>query len=66
MFKFKRKLINNYNLLFKLYEETLKSHGNDTEQVQMVRINASLELGHKYICRYKPLPSIIQYVLIKL
>ncbi|XP_057320141.1 lysophosphatidylserine lipase ABHD12 isoform X1 [Microplitis mediator] len=54
-----------FNLGEKLYEETLKSHGNDTEQIQMVRINASLELGHKYICRYKPLPSIIEHFVLQ-
>ena len=43
-----------------LYEAALKYHGNDTQQVQMVRINASYGLGHKYICRYKELPEIIE------
>ncbi|XP_034939458.1 lysophosphatidylserine lipase ABHD12 isoform X2 [Chelonus insularis] len=44
----------------KLYEKALKYHGNDTNKVQMITIDSSLGLGHKYICRYKQLPSIIE------
>ncbi|XP_033220042.1 lysophosphatidylserine lipase ABHD12 isoform X2 [Belonocnema kinseyi] len=49
-----------FSLGVKLYEAALKHHGNDTDQVQMVRINASYGLGHKYICRYKELPEIVE------
>ncbi|XP_012276941.1 monoacylglycerol lipase ABHD12 isoform X2 [Orussus abietinus] len=43
----------------KLYKAALHFHGNNT-RVQMVRIASSYGLGHKYICRYKELPDIIQ------
>ncbi|XP_043473987.1 lysophosphatidylserine lipase ABHD12 isoform X2 [Leptopilina heterotoma] len=48
-----------FSLGEKLFESALKYHGN-TEQVQMIRINASHGLGHKYICRYAELPEIIE------
>ncbi|KAK0162311.1 hypothetical protein PV327_008659 [Microctonus hyperodae] len=44
----------------KLYVKALESHKNDTNQIQMTKVNASLGFGHKYICRYKSLPTIIE------
>ncbi|CAK9800210.1 Lysophosphatidylserine lipase ABHD12 [Anthophora plagiata] len=44
----------------KLFEAGVNYHGNDTNRVQLTRINASHGLGHKYICRYKKLPNIIK------
>ncbi|XP_076279866.1 lysophosphatidylserine lipase ABHD12 isoform X2 [Lasioglossum baleicum] len=44
----------------KLYKAGISYHGNDTNQIQFTRIEASLGLGHKYICRYKELPNIIR------
>ncbi|KAF3420181.1 hypothetical protein E2986_09447 [Frieseomelitta varia] len=44
----------------KLFEAAINYHGNNTNQIQMTRIDASHGLGHKYICRYKDLPNIIK------
>lgn len=44
----------------KLFKAGLHYHGNDTNHVQMIRIDASHGLSHKYICRYKELPNIIR------
>ncbi|XP_011299953.1 monoacylglycerol lipase ABHD12 isoform X2 [Fopius arisanus] len=49
----------------KLYQEGLRLHKNDSNQVTMIRINGSLGLGHKYICRYEPLPKIIENFVAK-
>lgn len=46
--------------MFQLYKAAINSHGNNTDHVQMIKINSSYGLGHKYICRYKELPSIIR------
>ncbi|KOC68408.1 Monoacylglycerol lipase ABHD12, partial [Habropoda laboriosa] len=44
----------------KLFEAAINYHGNDTSRVQLIRIEASFGLGHKYICRYEKLPNIIK------
>ncbi|XP_063995762.1 lysophosphatidylserine lipase ABHD12 isoform X1 [Diachasmimorpha longicaudata] len=49
----------------KLYKEGLRLHKDDPNQLEMVRINGSLGLGHKYICRYEPLPNIIETFVAK-
>lgn len=47
-------------ITFQLYEAALKFRGNDTNKVHMTRISSSLQLGHKWICRYPELPGIIE------
>ncbi|KAK2580674.1 hypothetical protein KPH14_007776 [Odynerus spinipes] len=49
----------------KLFQAALKYHQNDTNEIEMVRINSSYGLGHKYICRFKELPNIIKSFVIK-
>ncbi|XP_046752253.1 lysophosphatidylserine lipase ABHD12 isoform X3 [Diprion similis] len=49
----------------KLYKAALESHGNETQRVQMERIDAALGLGHKWICRYEKLPELITNFLAK-
>lgn len=49
----------------KLYKAAIDSHGNNTDQVQMIKIDSTYGLGHKYICRYKELPSIIKTFVAK-
>ncbi|KAF7992028.1 hypothetical protein HCN44_001353 [Aphidius gifuensis] len=44
----------------KLFKAALKLHNNDTKKIQMTRISGKLGFGHKYICRYDLLPSIIE------
>ncbi|XP_076668618.1 lysophosphatidylserine lipase ABHD12 isoform X1 [Andrena cerasifolii] len=44
----------------KLFNIATSYHGNDTNHIQLVRIDSSYGLGHKYICRYKELPNIIK------
>ncbi|XP_012229314.1 lysophosphatidylserine lipase ABHD12 isoform X2 [Linepithema humile] len=48
------------HLADKLYQAAMNSHGNDTNRIQMIVIDSSYGFGHKYICRYKELPSIIE------
>jgi len=48
--------------MFQLYQAALDRFENNTNRIQMIKIDSSYGLGHKYICRYKELPNIIQYV----
>lgn len=48
----------------KLYQAALNQK-NVTKEIEMVRIKSSYGLGHKYICRYKELPDIIQRFIAK-
>lgn len=47
-------------VVFQLYQAGIDSHGNNTNRIQMIKIDSFYGLGHKYICRYKELPSIIK------
>ncbi|XP_018374029.1 PREDICTED: monoacylglycerol lipase ABHD12 isoform X1 [Trachymyrmex cornetzi] len=49
----------------KLYQAALDSFGNNTNRIQMIKIDSSYGLGHKYICRYKELPDIIKTFVVK-
>lgn len=49
-----------FHLGEKLYKSALSFHGNETNRIQLTRIESVHGLGHKYICRYKELPSIIE------
>ncbi|XP_024942158.1 monoacylglycerol lipase ABHD12 isoform X2 [Cephus cinctus] len=49
-----------FSLGEKLYNAASQYHGNDSNRIKMSRIDSSYGLGHKYICRYKELPNIIQ------
>ncbi|XP_032685756.1 lysophosphatidylserine lipase ABHD12 isoform X2 [Odontomachus brunneus] len=53
------------SLAEKLYQAAMNSSGNDTDRIQMIKINSSYGLGHKYICRYKELPGIIKTFVAK-
>lgn len=53
------------SLAEKLYKTAIDSHGNNTNRIQMIKIDSSYGLGHKYICRYKKLPSIIKTFVAK-
>ncbi|XP_076245692.1 lysophosphatidylserine lipase ABHD12 isoform X2 [Calliopsis andreniformis] len=44
----------------KLFKAAVTYRGNNASHVQFIRINSSHSLGHKYICRYEKLPSIIK------
>lgn len=46
--------------MFQLYQAALDSFGNNTNRIQMIKIDSSYGLGHKYICRYKELSGIIK------
>lgn len=48
------------HIMFQLYKAAIDNHGNNTDRIQMIKIDSSYGLGHKYICRYKKLPSIIK------
>ncbi|XP_043664887.1 lysophosphatidylserine lipase ABHD12 isoform X1 [Vespula pensylvanica] len=50
----------------KLYQAGLNYHKNETNLIEMIRIDALYGLGHKYICRYKILPNIIESFVTKL
>ncbi|XP_076751516.1 lysophosphatidylserine lipase ABHD12 isoform X2 [Xylocopa sonorina] len=43
----------------KLFKAAVKYHGNNTNHIQMTKIDALHGLGHIHICRYKALPNII-------
>ncbi|XP_011152504.1 monoacylglycerol lipase ABHD12 isoform X3 [Harpegnathos saltator] len=49
----------------KLYHAAINSFGNNTDRIQMIKIDSSYGLGHKYICRYKELPDIIKTFVAK-
>ncbi|XP_031779958.1 lysophosphatidylserine lipase ABHD12 isoform X2 [Nasonia vitripennis] len=49
-----------FSLGEKLFIAAKALHVDDMQRIQMTRINASYGLGHKYICRYKDLPRIIE------
>ncbi|KAG7201126.1 hypothetical protein KM043_003920 [Ampulex compressa] len=49
-----------FHLGEKLYKAALVYHHNETDRIQMIPIKSSYGLGHKYICRYKELPTIIK------
>lgn len=49
----------------KLYQAALRYHQNDTNKIEMVRIDSFYGLGHKYICRFEKLPEIIQSFVTK-
>ncbi|XP_029038033.1 lysophosphatidylserine lipase ABHD12 isoform X2 [Osmia bicornis bicornis] len=49
-----------FSLGEKLFKSAINYHGNSTNRIQFIRINASYGFGHKYICRYKELPNIIK------
>lgn len=51
-------------VMFQLYNAAINYYGNDTNRIQMIRIDSSYGLGHKYICRYNELPNIIKLVII--
>ncbi|KAL0128664.1 hypothetical protein PUN28_003798 [Cardiocondyla obscurior] len=48
------------HLAEKLYQAALDSFGNNTNRIQIIKIDSAYGLGHKYICRYKELPNIIK------
>lgn len=58
-----KELIFTSDFMFQLYRAALDGFGNDTNRIEMIKIDSSYGLGHKYICRYKELPSIIRYVI---
>jgi len=45
--------------IFQLYQAALNNK-NNTNHIEMIKINSSYGFGHKYICRYKELPGIIR------
>ncbi|XP_014219697.1 monoacylglycerol lipase ABHD12 isoform X2 [Copidosoma floridanum] len=49
-----------YSLGEKLFIAAKSLHVTDMQRIQMTSINATYGLGHKYICRYKELPRIIE------
>ncbi|XP_034173197.1 lysophosphatidylserine lipase ABHD12 isoform X1 [Osmia lignaria lignaria] len=49
-----------FSLGEKLFKSAINYHGNSTNRIQFIRIDASYGFGHKYICRYKELPNIIK------
>ncbi|XP_066603801.1 lysophosphatidylserine lipase ABHD12 isoform X2 [Prorops nasuta] len=44
----------------KLYKAALNQYRDERNFINMVTINSSYGLGHKYICRYNSLPAIIK------
>lgn len=49
----------------KLFKAAINYHGNNTNSIQMTRIDALYGLGHKYICHYKNLPNVIKSFVAK-